>query len=174
MADPAIQRDIITDHRKGLLIAGAGAFLMTFDVPMVRLADSDTWTVIFFRGFCVFIVSFAFWWWLNDFRGVILAYLGVLGIAIYYYWNWNRIGRDPPKGVIVPRWDPPDGISPALTNYIQRKGLDGKGWTAITSALLNLAVNGLVRLENLSGDVKIIPTGAKPGQKLPRRPLLGS
>ena len=81
MAEPAVQRDRITDHRKGLLITGAGAFLMTFDVPMVRLADSDAWTVIFFRGFCVFVVSFAFWWWLKKARGYDVPFVnGIEGL----------------------------------------------------------------------------------------------
>ena len=82
MASPAIQRDRITDHRKGLLVAGAGALLMTLDVPLVRLADSDAWTVIFFRGFCVFVVSFLFWWWLKKFKGYRVPFInGVEGFA---------------------------------------------------------------------------------------------
>ncbi len=55
---------------------------MTLDVPLVRLADSDAWTVIFFRGFCVFVVSFLFWWWLKKFKGYRVPFInGVEGFA---------------------------------------------------------------------------------------------
>lgn len=92
MSSPAVQRDRITDHRKGLLIAGAGAFLMTFDVPLVRLADSDAWTVIFFRGFCVFVVSFAFWWWLKLARGYKVPFInGVEGFVAAVFFAVTNI-----------------------------------------------------------------------------------
>jgi hypothetical protein len=42
-------------------------------------------------------------------------------VLAYYLWAWMKVGRDPPAGVIVPRWDAPEGISPALANYIDKR-----------------------------------------------------
>ncbi len=106
-------------------------------------------------------------WWLRDHRGEIIA-LGLLTvISLFYFINWWRVGRDPPQGVIVPRWDPPDGISPALVNYIDRKGLAGKGWTAISAAILDLAVKGLVEITDLDSKVSLKLTGKTPDSNLP-------
>lgn len=33
---------------------------------------------------------------------------------------WNVVGRDPRPGTIIPLFHPPNGISPALANYIHR------------------------------------------------------
>ncbi len=71
------------------------------------------------------------------------------------------MGRDPARGVAVPRWDAPDGISPALVHYIENNGLRGN--TAFSSALLSLAVKGHVTLEELNQkDMKIQATGNVP------------
>ena len=106
-------------------------------------------------------------WFFSDFRGEILAVIAFLVTSIYYFRNWVRIGRDPEPGVIVPRWDAPDNISPALTNYIHKKGLEGKGWDAISAAILNLAVKGFIKLDNLSDDIRLVATGKQPQEALP-------
>ncbi|MEM7069641.1 MAG: DUF2207 domain-containing protein [Pseudomonadota bacterium] len=114
-------------------------------------------------------------WFFSDYRAELISLTGLLITVVYYLFNWVRIGRDPDKGVVVPRWDAPDGISPALTSYIYRKGLSGKGWDAISAAILNLAVKGLVTLENLSGDLHIKATGKTSKELLPvgERALFG-
>jgi hypothetical protein len=68
---------------------------------------------------------------------------------------------------MVPRWDPPDGISPALVNYIDSKGFSGEGWTALSAAVLSLAVKGHVVLEDLKSAIIISTTGKGGGEKLP-------
>ncbi|MGI9481967.1 MAG: DMT family transporter [Hyphomicrobiales bacterium] len=60
---------VYTDHRKGLLLAGIGGLAFTFDVPLIRLANSDEWTVMFVRGFMVFLVLFGHWAWMRKYRG---------------------------------------------------------------------------------------------------------
>ncbi|MEM7635710.1 MAG: DUF2207 domain-containing protein [Pseudomonadota bacterium] len=104
------------------------------------------------------------WFW-RDNAAFIMGFVGFLVIGYYYFWAWQRVGRDPPAGIMVPRWDAPDGISPAQVHYIDNKGLSGHD--AFSSALLNLAVKGLVELEDLKGDVTIKPTGAILRQPLP-------
>lgn len=106
----------------------------------------------------------------QDNRNLFLAFGGLVLVVGYYLWAWLSVGRDPPRGVVVPRWDAPDGISPALVNYIDEKGFGGQGWTAISAAFLNLAVKGLVELQDLKKSIVVtrtdkaagdLPTGEK-------------
>ncbi|TWA26464.1 putative membrane protein [Sinorhizobium medicae] len=105
-------------------------------------------------------------WWLRDHAALVIAGAGLLFVTLYYGRAWIRVGRDPTRGVMVPRWDPPEGVSPALVNYIDNKGFSGGGWTALSAAALNLAVRGHVVLEDLKNAIIITATG-KTGEKLP-------
>ena len=68
------------------------------------------------------------------------------------------------------RWDPPDGISPALTSYIDKRGFRGPGLgPRCRRRLLNLAVKGLVELDDLGSDLTIRRTDA-PGAQGPAGP----
>ena len=100
------------------------------------------------------------WFW-RDNRPALISFASFIFLALYYVWAWNRVGRDPHGGVVVPRWDAPDGISPALVHYIDNNGLRGND--AFSAALLSLAVKGHVTLEELDGkDMKIQATGNRP------------
>lgn len=95
------------------------------------------------------------WWFIRDNLNTIIGFGGLAVIFLYYLRSWVAVGRDPPKGVVVPRWDPPEGISPALVNYIDNKGFSGAGWTALSAAALNLAVAGYVELDDLDSSITI-------------------
>jgi len=88
-------------------------------------------------------------WWFRDNLAPMLAIACLVIVGLYYSRMWWKVGRDPARGVMVPRWDAPDGISPALVNYIDNKGFSGQGWTALSAAALNLAVGGYVVLEDM-------------------------
>ena len=60
---------IYTNHRKGLVLAGIGGLAFTFDVPLIRLADSDCWTVMYVRGLMVFAALFAHWAYMRYVHG---------------------------------------------------------------------------------------------------------
>jgi VIT1/CCC1 family predicted Fe2+/Mn2+ transporter len=94
-------------------------------------------------------------WWLSDNRDYLIGFGGLLLVFLYYTRSWLKVGRDPQRGVIVPRWDAPDGISPALVNYIDNRGFSGQGWTALSATALNLAVRGFVVLEDLKQSIVI-------------------
>jgi drug/metabolite transporter (DMT)-like permease len=49
------------DHRRGLLLTAIGAVLFTFDVPLIRLAASDKWTLMFSRGLLLFLAMTILW-----------------------------------------------------------------------------------------------------------------
>jgi uncharacterized membrane protein YgcG len=53
------------------------------------------------------------------------------------------VGRDPPKGTIIPLFGPPAGMSAAAVRYVDRMGFDNKTFTA---ALIELGVNGHIKL----------------------------
>lgn len=106
-------------------------------------------------------------WWLRDRLALVIAGAGLLLVALYYGRAWVHVGRDPERGVMVPRWDAPDGISPALVNYIDNKGFSGEGWTALSAAALNLAVKGHVVLDDLKNAIVITATGKGGAEKLP-------
>ena len=115
-------------------------------------------------------------WWLQDHLGLLISGIGLLVVIAYYYKAWAAFGRDPAAGVIVPRWDPPEGVSPALVNYIDNRGFSGAGWTAISATMLELAVKDYVVLEDLKKSIVIRRTDKKIEDSLPvgQRTLLAS
>lgn len=112
----------------------------------------------------------------KDNRDLFLAFGGLVLVIGYYLWAWLSVGRDPPRGVVVPRWDAPDGMSPALVNYIDEKGFGGQGWTAISASFLNLAVKGLVELQDLKTSIVVTRTDKPAAGDLPtgEKGLLGA
>jgi hypothetical protein len=106
------------------------------------------------------------WWWLMDNRNLLISGFGLVAVWLWYGWSWTKVGRDPPRGVMVPRWDAPEGISPALVNYIDNRGFSDGGWKAFSAAALNLAVNGAIVLEDLKTSIIMTATGKTGKQKL--------
>ncbi len=104
-------------------------------------------------------------WWLKDNRDYFIGFGGLLLVFLYYTRSWLKVGRDPSRGVLVPRWDPPEGISPALVNYIDNKGISGGGWTALSATALDLAVRGYVVLEDLRQSIIVRRTQKPVGKE---------
>ncbi|MHB2265438.1 DUF2207 domain-containing protein [Aliihoeflea sp. PC F10.4] len=107
----------------------------------------------------------AFWW--DDYGALTVGGIGLAIVLLYYFWAWSRVGRDPPAGVMVPRWTPPDGVSPALMNYIDKRGFRGQGWDAFSAAVVDLAIKGHVELEDLERDLTIRRKGSGMPSGLP-------
>ena len=103
-------------------------------------------------------------WFMREFGHTVVAGLTLLAISIYYLLMWFSIGRDPASPATVPRWDLPDGMSPALVNYIHNKGLSDDG---IAAAILSLAVKGLITIDNAGNKLHITKTTAQPSDQLP-------
>ncbi|MEM9682692.1 MAG: DUF2207 domain-containing protein, partial [Pseudomonadota bacterium] len=94
-------------------------------------------------------------WFLRDNLGAIIAVTGAALVFAYYTLVWWLVGRDPRRGVMIPRWDAPDDLSPALTHYIWNHGVKGDGFPAISAAVLNLAVHGAVTLHGIGGTITL-------------------
>jgi len=103
----------------------------------------------------------------SDQRETLLAVGSVLLLLLYNFTAWLRVGRDPPKGTIIPLFHPPKGFSPALTHYVHRWGFSQSGWTAMTAAIFDLGVKGLVKIENPGKELTVSVTGKQPEEKLP-------
>lgn len=102
-----------------------------------------------------------------DHRRYLLAGLGLAGVLAFYLVAWHLVGRDPPKGVTIPRFHPPEGVSPGLAAYVHQWGWRG-GWRELTAAAVSLAVKGLVAFEGDADRPTLVrtalraPTGAAP------------
>lgn len=103
----------------------------------------------------------------SDLREVWLPVLAVLLLLAYNFGAWWRVGRDPPKGTIIPLFHPPKDFSPALTHYVHKWGFANSGWTAMTAAIFNLGVRGLVTIDNSADALTVKATGKEPDGKLP-------
>jgi len=113
---------------------------------------------------------------LNDNRSLLVGIAGVLVLLAYYLVVWFRVGRDPQRGVIMPRYEPPAGLSPAGMRYLVKMGFDNK---VAAAAMLDMAVKKYVTigksdtvytLTRASGE-KIVLT---PDERLLAEKLLGS
>ncbi len=70
--------------------------------------------------------------------------LGGLGfVFLYYFLMWWAVGKDPEAGTIIPRYNPPKGLSPAAVRYIRRMGYDNRCF-AVT--VINLAVKRMLSI----------------------------
>ncbi len=61
----------------------------------------------------------------------------------------------PSHGAIIPLFQPPAGISPALANHIRDWGFGREKWRAFTAAALSLAVRGLLRFDDRSSTLTL-------------------
>lgn len=52
--DPAL-------HRKGLLITGIGGLALSFDIPLIRSAHGEVWSILATRSLSTFAVAIAVW-----------------------------------------------------------------------------------------------------------------
>jgi len=59
----------LTDHRKGLTLTFIGGMLLTVDVPLTRLADTDPWTLLAIRGAMIFSAMWLYWYFVHYRRG---------------------------------------------------------------------------------------------------------
>jgi uncharacterized membrane protein YgcG len=96
-----------------------------------------------------------FGYFLQDNMATILGGGGILLVLAYYLGAWWLVGRDPPRGVVFPRFEAPEGVSPALAAYVRDKGFGDGGWKALSAACLNLAVHGRMKMEDFADDLTL-------------------
>ncbi len=84
-----------------------------------------------------------FRWFLADNRGALVALAGWLGLLTFALRRWAAIGRDPPEGVVIPRYIPPDGHGPGGLRYMKRYGYDPR---CFSGDVLAMGVAGRLRI----------------------------
>lgn len=95
-------------------------------------------------------------WFVRDWGGVVMGLLGLLVLAGYFQSAWNAVGRDPPQTAIIPRFDPPEGMSPAAVRYIHRMAFDS---TAFAANLLDMGSRSAVTVTQERGTTVLRRTG---------------
>jgi len=76
--------------------------------------------------------------------GWIAIEIGLI-LLVYYFIVWYMVGRDLRPGTIIPLFEPPENLTPAVLRYIRRMGYDTK---ALTAALLSMATKGYLTIQN--------------------------
>lgn len=88
------------------------------------------------------------YWWLKN-GALLLITIISLCIFAFYYWQWNRVGRDPAKQPVFARYEPPsreDRIySAAAAQRIFKRGLSGN--TALIATLISLSIKGWIDMK---------------------------
>lgn len=82
-------------------------------------------------------------WLLADNRGVLVAVAGFLILIGYMFREWRQVGRDPEKGIIIARYEPREGQTPAGLRYMEKMGYDMR---CFSGDVLALAVAGRLRI----------------------------
>jgi len=77
-------------------------------------------------------------------------------LLIYYLVVWHRVGRDPEAGIMIPRFKPPKGLSPAAARYVYKMGFDHRAFAA---AVINMAVKGYLLIEQDDKEFTLQKTG---------------
>lgn len=88
-------------------------------------------------------------WLLDDNANLLILAVGWLVLLAYYIPVWRHFGKDPDEGVLVTRYEPPRGFSPASLRYIRQMYYDDK---VMTAAVVNLAVKGYLKIDVDEGE----------------------
>jgi uncharacterized membrane protein YgcG len=82
-----------------------------------------------------------------------LAFAAGMGLVLVYYLAaWFFSGRDAPKGIVTPLFELPASVTPAEARRIHRMGLD---MGALPAELVDLAVKGILRIEEKEGEFSL-------------------
>jgi len=91
-------------------------------------------------------------WFLQDNRAALVLALGFLAALAWYLWAWNHAGRDPEKGVIIPLFRPPMGMTPAACSYVLNMSFNRQAFAA---AVVSLGVKGYLEIEEQDDGFKL-------------------
>jgi uncharacterized membrane protein YgcG len=103
-------------------------------------------------------------WLLKDNLTAAIGLMGVIAVFLYYVVAWLLVGRDPPKGTIIPLFEPPEGLSAAAVRYILRMGYDTK---CMAAAVIDMAVRGHARIEEHKSGYRLVKMSTAKATPLP-------
>lgn len=117
--------------------------------------------------------------WLARNLSRIILTLGFFGVGGFFLATYDRVGRDPRKGPVFPRYEAPEGLSPAAVHHVFHRGFSGHD--AFVATIVGLGVRKRIRIDAGKGKKTILtrlPDGAGEDaeafeQKLEQRLLPG-
>ena len=98
---------------------------------------------------------------IRDNAGTVVAMAGALILLIYFAVAWWTHGRDPKRGVVIPRFAPPRDFSPAAVRFVHRMAYDRKSYSA---SLVDMAVKGYLKISEEHGTYTLTRTGKSEGE----------
>jgi hypothetical protein len=84
----------------------------------------------------------AFLWAHNG--SLIVGLIGLVVVGLYYLLAWLLVGRDPPGGVVMPRYEPLAGQSPGAARYLANMAFDD---SCVVADLVDAGVQGRLKLK---------------------------
>ena len=78
-------------------------------------------------------------YFLQDNSAILFLLTGLILLLCYYLYAWNKVGKDPDRGAIVPHYNPPGNLSPAAVRYLLNMCFDKRSFAA---AIVNMACKG--------------------------------
>jgi hypothetical protein len=88
---------------------------------------------------------------------ITLAATAVVAVCAYYAFAWLLFGRDPKSGVLIPSYEPPRGLSPAMLRYLWKERFDDRTFWA---GVMSLVAKGLGTIHAENGVTHLRPTEA--------------
>ena len=110
---------------------------------------------------------------LDDNRGPLIGLILFVLLLGYYITVWRRVGKDPEEGVIIPRFEAPNGLSPIAVGFIQNHGFSGEfvpgraftvGVTSLaTKRTITISEKGSreITITRADGDTGDLPAGER-------------
>ena len=83
-------------------------------------------------------------WW-QRYGALVIFALGIGGLLVFLTNSFNKVGRDPVKGPLFPRYEPPAGYSPAAAHHIYYRAVAGH--RALIATLMHLAIRGRLKID---------------------------
>lgn len=112
----------------------------------------------------------AFGYFLRDNLSSLIGGAGFLVLLLYYLVAWLLVGRDPSKGIIMPLYEPPAGLSPAAVRYLTQMGFDDKTFGA---AIVDLAVKKYLTIQEKDGEYVLVRAKGEKAALSPEEKAIG-
>lgn len=81
-------------------------------------------------------------WFLEDNIISIIMIIFLIGLILWQISCWKKYGKDPKPNVIIPKYYPPEGMSPADVKYVSTMGSTNR---VLEASIINLAVKGYLK-----------------------------
>ena len=92
--------------------------------------------------------------WVSDHRGPVMGCLAGL-FLLYYAGAWLFKGRDPKKGLVIPLYEPPEGVEPGYVKYLRDEEYSAG---VLAADMLQLAVKGAIRFTGRGDELSVVAT----------------